>query len=145
MLLRRTAFFALLLSPCLGVQAALADTVAGALPVAAAGGAVAAPPSSVEGALMQFVPLFLIFAVFYFFLIRPQQKRFEQQKKTLEALRRGDAVITAGGVHGTVVKVDGEDVVVEIADGVRVKVVKSTISTVQAKTVPVAANNDATK
>ncbi|MBI3418954.1 MAG: preprotein translocase subunit YajC [Proteobacteria bacterium] len=92
--------------------------------------------NTVEGALMQFVPLFLIFGVFYFFLIRPQQKKYEQHKTMVEGLRRGDRVVTGGGFIGTVVKVEGDEAVVEIADGVKVTVVKSTITQVNAKTEP---------
>ena len=86
-----------------------------------------------------FVPLILIFVIFYFFLIRPQQKRAKEHKAMLEALRRGDQVITAGGIHGKVTKVkDDGEVEVEIADGVRVRVVKSTVATVVNKTEPAA-------
>jgi preprotein translocase subunit YajC len=120
------------------ISKAYAETAApaassAAAPAAAAGGA---PPSTMEGALKQFAPLVLIFAVFYFMLIRPQQKRYEQHKKMVEGLRRGDRVVTGGGFIGTVVKVEGDEAVVEIAEGVKVSVVKSTITQVNAKTEP---------
>ena len=85
----------------------------------------------------QFVPLILIFAIMYFLLIRPQQKKVKEHAAMVEALRRGDQVVTQGGVIGKVTKVkeDGE-LEVEIADGVRVRVIKSTIATVMSKTEP---------
>ncbi|WP_347313066.1 preprotein translocase subunit YajC [Defluviimonas sp. SAOS-178_SWC] len=93
------------------------------------------------GALGQFLPLILIFAIMYFLLIRPQQKKLKEHKSMVEALRRGDQVITQGGIIGKVSKVkeDGE-LEVEIAEGVKVRVVRSTISTVLSKTEPAAAS-----
>src|ERR1700691_3379867 len=85
------------------------------------------------------LPMALIFVVFYFFMIRPQQQKQKDMKKMLEALRRGDRVVTAGGLIGTNVKVDSDECQVEIADGVRVKVVRSTITTIVTKPDPVAA------
>ena len=89
------------------------------------------------GAIAQFLPLILIFAIMYFLLIRPQQKKMKQHQNMVEALRRGDQVITQGGVIGKVSKVkeDGE-LEVEIAEGVKVRVVKSTIAQVLTKTEP---------
>jgi preprotein translocase subunit YajC len=88
-----------------------------------------------------FIPLILIFVVFYFLLIRPQQKKAKDHKTVLDALRRGDRVVTAGGVVGLVTKVTEGDreVTVEIADGVRVKVIRDMIASVLSKTEPVAA------
>jgi preprotein translocase subunit YajC len=92
-----------------------------------------------QSALLQFLPLVLIFVVFYFLLIRPQQKKAKEHRATLEALRRGDKVVTGGGIIGTVVRVDGADEVsVEIAEGVRVRVIRSTITNVVAKPDPAA-------
>ncbi|PTX56482.1 protein translocase subunit yajC [Litoreibacter ponti] len=87
--------------------------------------------------LAQFIPLILIFAIMYFLLIRPQQKKLKEHAAMVEAVRRGDQIITQGGIVGKVVKVkeDGE-VEVEIADGVKVRVIKSTIATVMSKTEP---------
>jgi preprotein translocase subunit YajC len=89
------------------------------------------------GAIAQFIPLILIFAIMYFLLIRPQQKKMKQHQNMVEALRRGDQVVTQGGVIGKVAKVkeDGE-IEVEIAEGVKVRVVKSTIAQVLSKTEP---------
>lgn len=83
------------------------------------------------------LPLVLIFVVFWFLLIRPQQKKVKQHREMVAAVRRGDRVLTAGGIIGTVTKVlNDTEVQVEIAEGVRVKVVRSTISEVLAKTEP---------
>lgn len=93
---------------------------------------------------LQFLPLVLIFVVFYFLLIRPQQKKAKDHRALLGALRRGDRVITGGGIIGTIVRVDGpEEVTVDIADGVRVRVVRSTITSVVAKPDPAAAREAA--
>ncbi|NKB59474.1 MAG: preprotein translocase subunit YajC [Alphaproteobacteria bacterium] len=76
------------------------------------------------------LPLVLIFAVFYFLLIRPQQKKMKTHQQMIGNLRRGDKIVTAGGVYGTVTKVLNEaDVMVEITEGVRVKIARGTIST----------------
>ncbi len=85
--------------------------------------------------LMQFLPLILIFVVFYFLLIRPQQKKMKQHKDMLAAIRRGDRIVTAGGIEGSVSKVVDDNVIlVDIADNVRVKIHKAMVSTVLAKT-----------
>jgi preprotein translocase subunit YajC len=97
-----------------------------------------------QSALIQFLPLVLIFVVFYFLLIRPQQRKARDHRTTLDALRRGDRVVTGGGIIGTVVRVDSPDeIVVDIADGVRVRVVRSTITSVVAKPDPAAAREAA--
>ena len=92
------------------------------------------------GGATQFLPLVLIFGVFYFLLIRPQQTRAKQMKAMLAALRRGDRVVTAGGILGTVqrVKEGSDEVEVDIAPNVRVTIVRDTITTVLK---PVAAND----
>ncbi len=75
----------------------------------------------------QFIPLILIFVIFYFFLIRPQQKKVKEHKQMVENLKRGDKVVTSGGIIGTIEKViDNEKVEVIIADNVKVDVIKST-------------------
>ena len=95
-------------------------------------------------ALIQFLPLVLIYVVFYFLLIRPQQRKAKDHKAMLDALRRGDRVVTGGGIIGTVARVDNpEEVTVDIADGVRVRVLRSTISSVLAKPDPAAAREAA--
>jgi preprotein translocase subunit YajC len=93
-----------------------------------------------QGALIQFLPLVLIFVVFYFLLIRPQQRKAKDQKTMLDALRRGDRVVTGGGIIGTVARADNpEEVTVDIADNVRVRVLRSTIASVLSKPDPGAA------
>ena len=91
-------------------------------------------------AFASFVPLILIFAIMYFLLIRPQQRKVKEHQKMVEALRRGDEVVTQGGIVGKVTKVreDGE-IEVEISDGVKVRVVKATVAQVRSKTEPAAA------
>jgi len=87
--------------------------------------------------LGQFIPLILIFVIFYFLLIRPQQKRIKEHKAMVEALTRGDNVVTSGGIVGKIIRViDNEKVEVEIADNVNVQVIKSTITQVLSKTEP---------
>ena len=80
-----------------------------------------------DAGIGQFIPLILIFVIFYFFLIRPQQKKVKDHKAMVEALKRGDKVITSGGIVGTVERViDNEKVEVQISDNVNVEVVRST-------------------
>ena len=79
----------------------------------------------------QFIPLILIFVIFYFFLIRPQQKRSKDHKAMVAALKRGDEVVTSGGIVGKVERILGEDKLdLSISDNVTVQVVQSTIQTV---------------
>jgi preprotein translocase subunit YajC len=92
-------------------------------------------------AFAQFIPLILIFAIMYFLLIRPQQKKVKEHKAMVDALRRGDQVVTQGGLIGKVTKVkDDNEVEVELAEGVKVRVVRSTIAQVTSKTEPAAAS-----
>ena len=85
----------------------------------------------------QFIPLILIFAIMYFLLIRPQQQKLKQHQAMVAALRRGDQVVTQGGLIGKVAKVkDDNEVEVELAEGVKVRVVRSTIAQVLNKTEP---------
>lgn len=89
----------------------------------------------------QFLPIVLIFAVFYFLLIRPQQKKMKEHKNMLEALRRGDKVVTAGGIFGSVSKINEDGTVeVEIAKDVIIKVTKPSVSEVLSKPEPANAN-----
>ena len=87
----------------------------------------------------QFVPLILIFAIMYFLLIRPQQKKVKEHQAMVAALRRGDEIITAGGLIGKITKVkDDTEVEVELSQGVKVRVLRPTISQVRSKTEPAA-------
>ena len=82
----------------------------------------------------QFIPLILIFVIFYFFLIRPQQKRVKEHKLMVAALKRGDEVITSGGIVGSVERILGDDKVdLKISDNVTVQVVQSTIQSLLKK------------
>ena len=88
-------------------------------------------------AFAQFVPLILIFAIMYLLLIRPQQKKAKEHQAMVAALRRGDQVVTAGGIMGKVSKVkDEREVELGIATGVNVRVVRNTITQVVSKTEP---------
>jgi preprotein translocase subunit YajC len=92
------------------------------------------------------VPMVLVLVVFYFLMIRPQQQKAKEHRTMLSALRRGDRVVTGGGIVGTVAKVVSDDeVLVDIADNVRVRVLRSTITSVLARTEPVAAKTDKDK
>jgi preprotein translocase subunit YajC len=84
-----------------------------------------------SGFLIQIAPLVLIFAVFYFLLIRPQQKKMKEHKAMVAAISKGDKVVTAGGLLGTIVKVEDDRIAsVEIAENVKVKIVRATITEV---------------
>lgn len=92
-----------------------------------------------QNALLQFLPFVLIFFVLYFLLIRPQQNKQKEHKAMLAALRRGDRIVTGGGIVGTVNRVISDnEVEVDIASGVRVRLVRSTIASVLAKPEPAA-------
>ena len=93
-----------------------------------------------------FLPLILIFAVFYFLLIRPQQKKLKEHRQMVAALRRGDKVVTSGGIIGTISRVlDDNEVLLEIADDVRVRVVRGTITEVLTKPEPAKSGGDGEK
>lgn len=88
---------------------------------------------------MSLLPLLLIFVVFYFFLIRPQQKKAQQQKMLLSSLRRGDRILTTGGLIGVITKViNDQELQVEIAEGVRVRIARALVADLLSKTEPVA-------
>ena len=91
-----------------------------------------------EGAFAQFIPLLLIFAIMYFLLIRPQQQKVKQHKAMVDALRRGDQVLTQSGIFGKVTKVkDGdEEVEIEIAKDVKIRLLRSAVASVISKTEP---------
>lgn len=83
-----------------------------------------------SAAFMQFIPLIAMFAIFYFLLIRPQQKKAKEHRELLESLKKGDQVVTAGGIHGKIAAVEENVVSVEIAPGVVIRVTKSHITSV---------------
>ncbi|HEY7959760.1 MAG TPA: preprotein translocase subunit YajC [Sphingomicrobium sp.] len=80
--------------------------------------------------LFQILPFILVFAIFYLLWIRPQQQRVKDHQASINAVKKGDDVITGGGIRGRVTKVNDEEAEVEIAQGVKIRVVKSTISQV---------------
>lgn len=82
-------------------------------------------------AFQQIIPLVFMFAIFYFLLIRPQQKKAKEHKSLLDALKKGDNVITAGGVHGKVTAVDDAIVTLEVANNVNIKITKSYIASIK--------------
>jgi preprotein translocase subunit YajC len=98
----------------------------GSAPGGAAGGA-----GGGMAAFQQIIPLVFMFAIFYFLLIRPQQKKAKEHKALLEAMKKGDNVITAGGVHGKVVAVESDIVTLEIANNVNIKITKSYIASIK--------------
>lgn len=95
---------------------------------------------SIMSSLIMFVPLILIF---YFLLIRPQQQRQKKHQAMIEAVKKGDTVVTAGGLIGKVTKVAETEVTVELTDGVRVRSLKGMLADVRDKDAPVAANDTA--
>jgi len=86
-----------------------------------------------DGGIFQFLPLFVLIVVFYFLILRPQQKRAKEQKSMIASLQKGDEVVAAGGLLGRVSKVDENYVSVEVADGVTIHVQKSAVQTVLPK------------
>lgn len=93
---------------------------------------------------IQLMPILLLVVIFWLLIFRPQQKRLKAQQAMLSAIRRGDTVVTTGGIVGKVTKaVDGEDLEVEIATGVKVKIVRGMVSDVRSKAEPVNDNKPA--
>ena len=101
----------------------------------------AAGAPSAGASIASFLPLILIFVIMYFLMIRPQQKRMKEHRALIEALKKGDEVITQGGLIDKVTAVRDNELEVEIAPGVRTRVVRSTITGVVNRTAPVAANS----
>ena len=86
-----------------------------------------------QGAFMQLIPLVFMFGIFYFLLIRPQQKKAKEHRQLLDTLQKGDQVITAGGMHGKVTAIDDKVVTLEVAPGVNVKLNKGFIASLEKK------------
>jgi preprotein translocase subunit YajC len=93
--------------------------------------AVGAAPSGAAGAFVSFAPLLLIFVIFWFLLIRPQQKRMKQHREMIGAVKKNDTAVTTGGLIGKVTRVDEAEVELEVAPNVRVRVVKTMLSDVR--------------
>ncbi|HET9355144.1 MAG TPA: preprotein translocase subunit YajC [Sphingomicrobium sp.] len=89
-----------------------------------------ATPSAGSAFFVQMLPLLLIFVVFYFLLIRPQNKKMKEHRAQIDAVKKGDKVVTGGGLIGKVTRVDEHEVEIELAPSVKVKAVKSTLTTV---------------
>jgi preprotein translocase subunit YajC len=118
------------------ISSAYASTAAAAPEAAAQGGFVAV--------LMTFAPLVLVILIFYIFLVRPQQRRMAEYQKLVAGLRKGDRVVTTGGIIGTIHKVEANntEVMVEIAENVRVRLQRNAVADVLAKTEPVKGDSD---
>ena len=94
----------------------------------------AAAPGGGTAMLLQFAPLIFIFVIFYFLMIRPQQKKMKEHRLAIDAVQKNDQIVTAGGLIAKVIKVDAHEVEAEIAPNVRVKIVKGTIAEVRTAT-----------
>ncbi len=97
----------------------------------APGGAAAGSAGGGMAAFQQILPLVFMFAIFYFLLIRPQQKKAKEHKALLESMKKGDNVVTAGGVHGKIITVENDLVTLEVANNVQIKIIKSYIATIK--------------
>jgi preprotein translocase subunit YajC len=106
----------------------------------------AAGPASDMPAYLQFVPFVAIIAIMYFLVIRPQQQRLKAHQELIAGVKRGDVVVTSGGIIGKVIKVmENDEVLVEIAEDVRIRVVKSTIGDIRTRTEPAEAKPEPNK
>lgn len=101
----------------------------------------AADATSGAAGLASFVPLILIFVIMYFLMIRPQQKRMKEHRAMVEALKKGDEVITQGGLIGKITALRDAELEIEIGQGVRVRVIRSSVTGLVNRTAPVAANS----
>ncbi len=90
--------------------------------------------------LISLFPFIALFAIMYFLVLRPQQRRLKEHQNMVANVRRGDVVVTSGGMIGKVSKVDDAEVLVEVAEGVKIRVIKSTLTEVRSKSEPVPAN-----
>ena len=87
-------------------------------------------PGGMESILSSIVPFLLIIVIFYFLILRPQQKRQKERAKLLESIKRGDKIITAGGIHGTIEAIEDKTILVKISENVKVKMERSSITTI---------------
>lgn len=89
-----------------------------------------APPANGQGGgIMSFLPLIAIVVVFYFFMIRPQMKKAKEQKKYIESLKKGDKILTIGGIYGKIVEVrEDESMIIEVEDGSKMRISKNAVS-----------------
>lgn len=91
------------------------------------------PPEGGGGIASLFLPFLLVFIVFYFFIIRPQKKREDTRKSMIEAVKKGDRIVTIGGVHATVTKVDETSVLAQVDENVKLRFDKNAIASIDAK------------
>jgi preprotein translocase subunit YajC len=106
----------------------------------------AGAPSATESLLVNILPIVMIVAIMYFLILRPQQQRLKAHQAMVGGLKRGDVVVTGGGIVGKVIKVmETDEILVEIAEDVRIKVIKSTVADVRSKTEPVASDSKSSK
>ena len=103
--------------------------------------AAAAGPGAGAAGLIAFAPYIAIFAIFYFLMIRPQQQRAKAHRAMIDAVAKGDDVVTGGGILGKVTRVQDGEVEVEVATGVKLRVLKATLSDVRNRMAPTAAND----
>ena len=96
---------------------------------AATGGAAPAATPGAGGMFTQLLPLIFIVVIFYFLLIRPQQQKQKNQKELLGSLKKGDQVVTLGGIYGTIIQVSDDEITLEVAKGVNMRFTKSAVST----------------
>ena len=101
----------------------------------------AAGAPSAGASIASFAPLILIFVIMYFLMIRPQQKRMKEHRSMVEALKKGDEVVTQGGLVGRITAVRDAELEIEIAPGVKVRVVRSSVTGLVNRTQPAAANS----
>lgn len=87
-------------------------------------------PGGMESILSSIVPFLLIIVIFYFLILRPQQKRQKERAKLLESIKRGDKVITAGGIHGTIEAIEDKTILVKVSENVKMKMERSSITTI---------------
>lgn len=90
-------------------------------------------PAEGSNPMISFLPIILIFVVFWFFIIRPQKKKEDTRKKMIEAVKKGDKIVTIGGVHGTVTQVDDASVLVQVDTSTKLRVEKSAIASTPSK------------
>lgn len=94
---------------------------------------VAAPGGEAASPLVTFLPLILIFIVFYFFIIRPQKKKEDQRRKMISEVKKGDKIVTIGGVHGTITQVDDTSVLAQVDTNTKLRIDKNAIANVGTK------------
>ena len=131
----------------LGLMVVILPVLAGCQPPGGTGTGTGTPGAAGQGGgtdiLMSILPLILIFVVFYFLLIRPQQRKQRAQREMLQQVKRGDDIVTTGGMIGTVVKVDRDDnLLVEVAPNVRIKFMRSAVAEVVKRPQPSRAAGD---